>query len=821
MRQEWSGSIANKMRLIQQSAACKPKRTLAYVCEWAAALALVTAEYALGAISTEAIQPMVKDIVEFRRVVHPSGWDSRNSLRTVRSPDGRHAFIVTMHGNLAINRNQAELLLLDTDSARLTLGRSRPQELLLTAQAPAEEYLLFPPIMDAHWTSNSEIVFRAQIEGKPFQIYKIDIDTRKLTQLTFSDKPIWAFRISDDLKHVVYVVMEDSLPAPASAESMVVGNLGPQYVLFYPRAQRWRYRYFVAEIESLNAPRPLGDPFFMAAPPSPTAVSPDGQWAILKFPETDGLRVRRWVERYPPLDTWFKQFPSESIDPLRYIAPSDNLVAMKLVRYRLADGESREVFDAPHRARAASQLWPQDQLWQPPRDGGGPSVIIADTFIPVASNGSAATTNSTHLIEYWPESGKWSVIEKINAEVQVINAATNDSRAFEIIDGSKRRRFKRESHGKWSESAETNAEKVQRDDWTLKIVEELNQPPRVVAVGPEDQIVKLTTELNPRFSANSWGNVQPFSWKTFSGQQWNGGLILPNDTDLNALFSTKPKLPLVIQTYGFDPQRFYLDAPNINPIGNSSAFAGRAFVREGILVLQMHWRQTGSLVGSGRRHAARRFIDGVNGAIDTLVTQGVVDENRIGIIGFSMTGGQVQQLLTFGDASIRAATIADGVTESLWGYVAFSGWEITSTLDDEQGFGALPFGETASQWVARDPSLSTHCVKTALRVEAYGKSVHPHWDTYALLRRQYKPAEMIVFPNGAHNLARPSERMISLQGNVDWFNFWLQGKERTEVVIPGETKTSLEDQYKRWRQMAELKTIDDKRPRCPPNRWMP
>jgi hypothetical protein len=73
---------------------------------------------------------------------------------------------------------------------------------------------------------------------------------------------------------------------------------------------------------------------------------------------------------------------------------------------------------------------------------------------------------------------------------------------------------------------------------------------------------------------------------------------------------------------------------------------------------------------------------------------------------------------------------------------------------------------------------------------------------------------MIVIPAGSHALSRPSERMISLQGNVDWYRFWLKGEERTGLVLPNETDTALKQQYARWRQMAELKRADDAKPPC-------
>jgi hypothetical protein len=57
--------------------------------------------------------------------------------------------------------------------------------------------------------------------------------------------------------------------------------------------------------------------------------------------------------------------------------------------------------------------------------------------------------------------------------------------------------------------------------------------------------------------------------------------------------------------------------------------------------------------------------------------------------------------------------------------------------------------------------------------------------------------------------------MISLQGNVDWYRFWLKGEQRTEVVLPGESDASLKAQYDLWQQMEKMKATHDAEPRCP------
>ena len=48
----------------------------------------------------------------------------------------------------------------------------------------------------------------------------------------------------------------------------------------------------------------------------------------------------------------------------------------------------------------------------------------------------------------------------------------------------------------------------------------------------------------------------------------------------------------------------------------------------------------------------------------------------------------------------------------------------------------------------------------------------------------------------AHMIAQPRERMISQQGAVDWFCFWLKSEEEPE---PAKNQ-----QYARWRELRKL-----------------
>ena len=192
----------------------------------------------------------------------------------------------------------------------------------------------------------------------------------------------------------------------------------------------------------------------------------------------------------------------------------------------------------------------------------------------------------------------------------------------------------------------------------------------------------------------------------------------------------------------------------------------------------------------------------------------MIDPDRVGIIGWSATGERGLNFLTFDETPIRAASLLDGDANTLFGLTVTYGFHDGAESRLEKTNEGAPFGASLGNWVRNDPSLNTDCIRAALRIESYGPWVLANWDIYALMRRQYKPVEMVVIPEGMHSLARPSERMVSLQGNVDWYRFWLKGEERSELALLTETEADLRQQYVRWREMVGMKRTHDDKPRC-------
>jgi len=70
------------------------------------------------------------------------------------------------------------------------------------------------------------------------------------------------------------------------------------------------------------------------------------------------------------------------------------------------------------------------------------------------------------------------------------------------------------------------------------------------------------------------------------------------------------------------------------------------------------------------------------------------------------------------------------------------------------------------------------------------------WEWFAGLSRLNKPVDLVYIPEGTHVLQKPWERMVSQQGDVDWFCFWLKGEEDSAPGKAGE--------YIRWNRLRAL-----------------
>jgi dipeptidyl aminopeptidase/acylaminoacyl peptidase len=197
-------------------------------------------------------------------------------------------------------------------------------------------------------------------------------------------------------------------------------------------------------------------------------------------------------------------------------------------------------------------------------------------------------------------------------------------------------------------------------------------------------------------------------------------------------------------------------------------------------------------------------------AIRTFSSRGWVDPNRVGIIGFSRTGWYTEFALTHSKAHFAAATVTDNVTYSLGSYFLFH--QKQHIQGDDAMYGGPPYGATLKNWLEYAPAFTLDKIHTPVLMEEMGYGVpydnelappinlSSHFELFTGLNRLNKPVELYYYPLEDHTPDHPQARLASLQRNVDWYRFWLQGYERANPEDP--------DQYKRWESLRDLQIKD-------------
>jgi len=207
---------------------------------------------------------------------------------------------------------------------------------------------------------------------------------------------------------------------------------------------------------------------------------------------------------------------------------------------------------------------------------------------------------------------------------------------------------------------------------------------------------------------------------------------------------------------------------------------------------------------------AAQQMDIWDSAIHALDKREMIDPSKVGIIGFSRTGWQVEFDLVHSYVRYAAATAADNVEYSLGEYWLFPG----GSDGEDDMYGGPPNANTFENWAKYSISFSLGKIHTPLLMEEMGHGILDntparfpitlvnHYEIFNGLSRLGKPVDLYYYPYEEHQPDHPVARLASLQRNVDWYRFWLQGYERPNPEDP--------DQYKRWEHLRELRDADYK-----------
>ena len=701
----------------------------------------------------------VVDAIQMTQLVVENRGDISSSGPAQFSPDGQYFVVVTKKGNIETNTNIYSLLLFPTNKAILS---SNP--ILLASMASSSND---PGIQDVKWIDDRTLAFLGENPGELQQVYKVDRDTRHLTKLTSHSTSVLSYEVNAKDRSVLFLAQPPLKPLfdEKSGKDWVVVSNEPLWDLIAGVASTGGPRMPRAElfITKDNQERRVGTQGNLE-PRAGLLLSPDARYVIVK-----GL-----VTEIPEI---WKDYEDRQLRNV--ISASSSHEAVRVIyQYEvinLQSGETKALLDAPvSDGNRSDVLWSLDS-----------NSVIVSSYLPLNVPDTAERKlrqSKKMLVEIKVPSGELVPIS--SRELHPIEWDPRDGKTLIARTSSASDRglvaFQKAAEG-WKETELINSDIRQKRTIAITLEEDMNTPPRLFVKDLQTGQKSVLVDLNPQFKELNFGRVQSIIFNATDGHKVNAGLYLPPN------YVQGQKYPLVIQTHAWNPKKFWIDGYS------PSAFAAQPLAAKGFVVLQVEEDLSKlSTLGEAPGEASA-----YEGGIDYLASLGIIDRNRVGVIAHSQTGLGVQYALTHSKYHFGAATLADPSDGGYFFYLSLIPALSTRYPMVEGINGGPPFDEGLTNWLKNSPGFNLAKVNTPVREEAY----HPYslfftWEWFAGLSRLGKPVELIYRPDANHNLVRPRDRLTSLQGNVDWFCFWLKDEED-----PDPAKVA---QYKRWHELRKL-----------------
>ena len=733
-------------------------------------------------VTNRPIRPVtVPDVIRMTRVVgtgeakyHFGGSLTENFA--VFSSDEKHFVIVTQRGNLERNENEYRMLLYE---AANVFEKVAPKTLVSFASSSNRE-----GIKDAVWLDdNRTIMFLGEQSGKSTQVYTVDSVSGKISRITNQQRNVESFSTTPTGNRIACFVEPAAEPlvrpnAKAATfhitdeplQDLIAGEIHtdePELVTTAPDSQTAKKLRTLGKL-------PLQQGLWKAF------VSPDGRYLVVP---TDVMSIPKDWGRY-------KDAAVQTPIARRIREGSRTL----LYHYELVDvqtGESRVLLNSPITYSGSEVAWAPDSR----------SVLLTGVYLPLDSNEfaeEAVRENKPFVLEvklpnlqFIPITDENPQFVAWDARTGVVSLRSRGAKQNTVSDDTKR--YQKQG-SEWVRVAGPD-ESTSTPAPTIVLDQDLNSPPRVMALDSRTGRKAVLLDLNPQFKDLDFGKVEEVKWTGGGGQEFNGALFLPPD------YVPGTHYPLVIQTHGFDPpgypHRFWIDGPF------STAFAAQPLAGKGIVVLQVP--DPGP---KGDPQEAPLMMATLEKAIDYLDGRGLIDKNRVGMIGFSRTCLYVRYTLTHSKYQFAASVVADGIDAGYWQYIAYANAYPNIPAELDTLVGAAPFGEGLMTWFKYSPGFLLDQVRSPVLIQAIGPaSLLSEWQWFSGLKSLHKAVDLIYLPLGAHVLQKPSDRVVSQGGTVDWMRFWLQGYED-----PDPAKAA---QYKRWRGLREVQEENEQKAKSP------
>ena len=274
---------------------------------------------------------------------------------------------------------------------------------------------------------------------------------------------------------------------------------------------------------------------------------------------------------------------------------------------------------------------------------------------------------------------------------------------------------------------------------------------------------RQVTDANPQVAQLALGDEEEICWRSTDRKETCGILVKPVG------YERGKRYPLIVAIHG-GPQ-------SADILGFNGGYGAQVYAGDGYMVLKPNYRGS---TNYGEAHKwgivgdyFRKGYEDIMTGVDHLIAQGLVDGDRMGVLGWSAGGHWTNWIITH-TTRFKAASSGAGTVNWISMYAQ-------SDMQDVRAHylgGRPPYADFEPYWRqspiryiqnARTPTM-IHVVDGDPRVPRPQSE-----ELHMALKRLGVPTELFVYPGSTHGIPDPRNQLLKSVAEKAWMDQWIRG----------------------------------------------
>ena len=319
------------------------------------------------------------------------------------------------------------------------------------------------------------------------------------------------------------------------------------------------------------------------------------------------------------------------------------------------------------------------------------------------------------------------------------------------------------------------------------ITQAFDDSPDIFVSGPDLGNARQVSATNPFQGDYAWGRSELVDYVTDEGRKMQGSLIYP------AGYEPGKTYPRIVYNYELLSQNVHrYVAPSDRSYYNTAVFMSQGyFVLQPDIVFRI--RQPGWSV-----------VECIGAAVERVIELGLVDPERVGIVGHSMGGFNTSFVATHTHGMFAAAVAGAPMTDLVsyygdhhWG----SGIAETDHIETGQERMEVALYEDLQAYIDNSAVFGAHEMTVPLLLEAGDQDGIVAWyqsiELYNIARRAKKNVVLLTYMGEDHGLRQEENQKDYQRRILAWFGHYLKGEPAEPWITEGKSFLDRDAELKR------------------------